>query len=387
MIKFGISILLAERPDWRKQKIALVTNNAATTENDIPSHLALIKAGFNIVKLFSPEHGFNTKGADGEKMPDGFDVATKLPIISLYSEKLKPNATDLADVDLVLFDIPDIGARFYTYLWTLTYLIEACKEYNKPLIILDRPNPIGLDLAQIEGPMLDELNCSSFIGRWDIPLRHSCTLGELALYFNDIKNINASVTVIKCEQLSRSDFFPNWGINFTPTSPAINSFNAAILYPGLGMLEATNLTEGRGTNLSFQMVAAPWLMHASEIQKQLEDVLHIEAITTIPKEAKFAGEICNGLYISPKNYNEFDAVKTGLLLIKLIKDSHPLHFKWQPYLTNANPDGTKHLDKLLGIANSEDLFELPLSDFESTINNLCTVSAFQEKVKPYLLYE
>ncbi|MFA6275131.1 MAG: DUF1343 domain-containing protein [Pedobacter sp.] len=387
MIKFGISVLLAQRPNWRKQKIALVTNNAATTENGISSHLALINAGFNIVKLFSPEHGFTTRGADGEKMPNGFDDSTKLPIISLYSEKLKPNATDLEDVDLVLFDIPDIGARFYTYLWTLTYLVEACKEYNKPLVILDRPNPISLDLAKIEGPMLDELNCSSFIGRWNIPLRHSCTLGELALYFNDIKNINAAVTVVKCEQLSRSDFFPNWGINFTPTSPAINSFNAAILYPGLGMLEATNLTEGRGTNLSFQMVAAPWLIHTCHIQKKLQTILQIEAISTIPKEAKYAGETCNGLYISPKNYSEFNAVKTGLLLIKLIKDSYPLHFKWQPYLTNVNPDGTKHLDKLLGIANSEDLFELHLSTFESTINNLCTVYEFREKIKPYLLYE
>ena len=387
MIKFGISVLLNQKPNWSNRNIALVTNSAAKTEAGVSSHIALIKAGFNIKKLFSPEHGFDTKGADGQKMADGIDPETKLPIVSLYGEKLKPNTEDLRDIDLVLFDIPDVGARFYTYLWTLTYLLEVCKEQHKPLVILDRPNPIGLNLAQCEGPMLDEQNCSSFIGRWNIPLRHSCTLGELALYFNTTKNIHAELTVIKCEQLSRADFFPNWGIDFVPTSPAIDSFNTAILYPGLGLLEATNLTEGRGTDKSFQMVAAPWLTNTDFITERFKTVLEIQPISTIPKHAKYAEENCHGLFFSPKNYLEFNAVKTGLLLIKLIKDAYPVEFKWQPYLTNANPTGTKHLDKLLGIANSEDLFELPLSVFENTINELCKVSDFQQKIKPYLFYE
>lgn len=387
MIKFGISVLLNQQPNWHNKNIALVTNSAAKTESGISSHIALIKAGFNITKLFSPEHGFDTKGADGEKMADGFDPETQLPIISLYGEKLKPNAEDLEEIDLVLFDIPDVGARFYTYLWTLTYLLEACKERQKPVVILDRPNPTGLNLAQCEGPMLDEQNCSSFIGRWNIPLRHSCTLGELALYFNDAKNIHAELTVIKCEQLIRTDFFPNWGIDFAATSPAIDSFNSTILYPGLGLLEATNLTEGRGTHKSFQMVAAPWLTNTDFITERFKTVLEMQTITTVPKHSKYAGENCHGLLFSPKNYREFDGVKIGLLLIKLIKDAYPTKFKWQPYLTNANPTGTKHLDKLLGIANSEDLFELPLSVFENTINELCKVSDFKQKIKPYLLYK
>lgn len=387
MIKFGISVLINQKPNWHTKNIALVTNSAAKTESGISSHIALIKAGFNIKKLFSPEHGFDTKGADGEKMADGFDPETLLPIISLYGEKLKPNAKDLEEIDFVLFDIPDIGARFYTYLWTLTYLLEACKENQKPLIILDRPNPIGLSLAQCEGPMLDEQNCSSFIGRWNIPLRHSCTLGELALYFNQVKDVHAELSVIKCEQLSRTDFFPNWGINFTPTSPAIDSFNAAILYPGLGLLEATNLTEGRGTDMSFQMIAAPWLTNTDFITERFKTVLEMQPIATIPKHSKYKTEKCFGLFVSPKNYHENNAVKAGLLLIKLIKDAYPTKFKWQPYLTNANPTGAKHLDKLLGIANSEDLFELPLSAFENTINELCKVDSFQQKIKPFLLYE
>lgn len=387
MVKFGISVLIESQPTWRKQKIALVTNSAAKTELGISSHVALLKAGFNVVKLFSPEHGFDTKGADGAKIADGFDAETQLPIVSLYGEKLAPTAEDLNDIDVVLFDIPDIGARFYTYLWTLTYVLEACKKHDKQLTILDRPNPIGLDLALSEGPWLDEQNCTSFIGRWDIPLRHSCTLGELALYFSDTKNIHAVVTVIKCTQLSRADFFPNWGINFTPTSPAITSFNATMLYPGLGLLEATNLSEGRGTKQSFEMVAAPWLEPNVQLCAHLKDELNFTPITIKPTEAKYAGEICQGLYLTPKNYQIFKSVQTGLLLIKLIKDQYPLHFKWQPYPTNANPTGEKHLAKLLGIANSEALFDLPLPTFKQTIATACQVTDWPQKIGPFLLYK
>jgi len=144
----------------------------------------LLDAGFNIVKLFSPEHGLDVKGVDGATIKDGVDALTRLPVISLYNEKLQPDENDLKDIDMVLFDIPDIGCRCYTYLWTMTYVLEACAAYNKKFIVLDRPNPVSGSLRFAEGPMLDEAHCSSFIGRWNIPLRHSCTLGELALYFN-----------------------------------------------------------------------------------------------------------------------------------------------------------------------------------------------------------
>lgn len=386
MVKFGISVLLDQQPHWRTQKIALVTNSAAKTETGQSSAYALLKAGFNVVTLFSPEHGFDTKGADGAKIADGFDAETKLPIVSLYGEKLEPNAADLQDIDFVLFDIPDIGARFYTYLWTLTYVLEACQKHQKQLVVLDRPNPIGLNLELSEGPFLDEANCSSFIGRWNIPLRHSCTLGELALYFNASKNIHANLTVIPCKQLSRADFFPNWGIAFTPTSPAIDSFNAAILYPGLGLLEATNLTEGRGTSASFQLIAAPWLTQLSSIEAALANVLDFTPISIIPTDAKYKGEMCSGDLLSPKDYRNFKAVETGLLLIKLIKDAYPLYFAWQPYITNVNPMGTNHLDKLLGIKNSKNLFDLPLSEFIKTIKSSCQVADWPQQITPYLLY-
>jgi uncharacterized protein YbbC (DUF1343 family) len=135
MIFFGTDILLRQEPSWKKQRIGFVTNHAATTNKLASSRKALLGAGFNIVKLFSPEHGLNVQGADGIKMNDGIDVLTQLPFVSLYNEKLAPTEDDLRDIDIVLFDIPDIGCRFYTYLWTMTYMLEACSKQNKKIVL------------------------------------------------------------------------------------------------------------------------------------------------------------------------------------------------------------------------------------------------------------
>ena len=166
-VLFGIDYLLLQKNKFQGYRLALATNNAATTSSGESSRIALLKADFAIAKLFSPEHGLTAQGEDGAYQNNSTDSLTQLPIISLYSEHLMPTAEDMADIDMVLFDIPDVGCRFYTYLWTMTYVMEACALHNKPLVILDRPNPIGGDIDRAEGPMLDEKNCSSFIGRWD----------------------------------------------------------------------------------------------------------------------------------------------------------------------------------------------------------------------------
>ena len=382
MIKFGADILKASNPPWKTKKIGFVTNAAATTNQNQPVYLALLAAGFNIVKLFSPEHGFNTSGVDGAKIKNATDQKTQLPIVSLYGESLAPSAENLADLDLILFDIPDVGVRFYTYLWTLTYVIEACKTYNKPILVLDRPNPLSGNLTYSEGPMLNEQYCASFIGRWNIPLKHSCTLGELARYFNTSKAINADLTVISCENWHRNEFQPKWGTTFIPTSPAIKNINAALLYPGLGLLEATNISEGRGTNYPFEIVAAPWL---TEIDFNIANAT-ITPIAVVPTEGKYVNKKCYGWHIKLENPHQFNAVAWALLFIKLIKDAYPTHFKWQGYPTNVNPSGEKHLDKLLGIPGSEQIFELPLSAFKKEIAMLCNTHNWQQTIEPYLLY-
>ena len=384
MIYWGIDCLLALNPSWKKKRIALVTNHAAINNNHIPTRQALQNEGFSVVKLFSPEHGLDVKGADGAKMNDGIDALTKLPVISLYNNKLAPDENDLKDIDIILFDIPDIGCRFYTYLWTMTHVLEAAAHYQKKLIILDRPNPISGNLNLSEAPMLDEKYCVSFIGRYSIPLRHSCTLGELALYFNQTKNIHADLEIIKCKGWQRNMFQPDWGIPFVPTSPAIKNFQSALLYPGLGLLEATNISEGRGTEKPFVIIGAPWIDTSLLIKSFIG--LSAKAIQFIPTESKYANETCNGIEFEVKNPQQFNSVQNGLLLIKLIKDLHPEYFQWKPYPTNVNPNGKNHLDKLLGIHQSEQLFNLSLGDFKDNISVLINSQLWQKNMQPYLLY-
>lgn len=388
MVQFGIDSLLLQNPSWKTKSIALVTNHAATTNTLIPSRKALVDNGFNITTLFAPEHGLDVQGADGQLMHDGTDILTNLPIISLYGTQLRPSAKDLENIDIVLFDIPDIGCRYYTYLWTMTYVLEACAEHKKKLIVLDRPNPISGNIALAEGPMLDELNCSSFIGRWQIPLRHSCTLGELAQYFKAVKKLQVALEVIRCNNWNRNLFQPQWGLDFVATSPAIKNFHTALLYPGLGLLEATNISEGRGTDKSFQIAGAPWFdaITICEVFNQIQDEIVLKAIQFTPTESKYANEQCNGVSFGVQANAQFQPVFTALLFIKLVKDIHANDFKWQPYPTLVNPTGKQHLDKLMGIPNSEALFNLPFQSFLKAIEQATKLQNWEDAIAEYLLY-
>src|ERR1044072_6425386 len=159
---FGVDHFLQRADKFSHLRFALVTNNAATTSDGTVSRIALLRKGIKLVKLFSPEHGLTAQAEDGSFQTTTTDIATGLPVISLYGDRLKPAEEDLIDIDALLFDIPDAGCRYYTYLWTMTYIMEACAEFNKLFFVFDRPNPISGDLSLIEGPTLDETNCSSF---------------------------------------------------------------------------------------------------------------------------------------------------------------------------------------------------------------------------------
>jgi uncharacterized protein YbbC (DUF1343 family) len=388
-VLFGVDkILISEMVPWKNQRIGMVTNEGATTQNLVPSRLALQKAGFNLKKLFSPEHGISAKGADGAPMLNGVDELTDLPIISLYGPKLAPTADDLTDIDLILFDVPDVGVRFYTYLWTLSYLLETAAKHQIPLIILDRPNPISGAMHLNEGPWLNP-NCASFIGRWPMPIRHGCTLGELALYYNSERNINAPLEIITCQHWNRMMFQLDWGIPFVPTSPAIQRVESTLLYPGLCFLEATNLSEGRSSDFSFEAVGSPWL-NADAVAQQINlfigDELSCRPVHFIPHQNKYAGEQCNGVHFKVNDPLQFKPVFFGLFLIRIIKDLHPDTFEWAPYKTHVNPGGIHHLDKLLGIPNAEELFELPMSIFIQKCTKETKVTDWDAKVSNYLQY-
>ena len=387
-LKFGIDILLQNDPIWKKDRIAMLTNDAARTSLGVISRLALKEAGFNLTTIFSPEHGIQTIGADGALMKDGFDIITGLPIISLYGEKYMPSADDLKDIDIMLFDVPDAGTRFYTYLWSMTYWIEAAAKYNKQVFILDRPNPLGGNLSLSEGPMLDE-DITSFIGRFNIPVKHQCTFGELALYFNSVQQWNANLKVIQCKGWDRAQLFFDWNQKWVNPSPALQNFEATILYPGLCFFEATNLSVGRGTSNSFEWIGAPWLKQKEIMMmahNMLEEDYKLEPIN-LAIQVEDETSTFKGIRMKVKDPYQYPAVMNGLLLLKLMKDLHPNDFKWMPYKTNANPSGENHLSLLLGIQNAEQLFELPLKEWLQKCSKIIKVRDWSHTISPFLLYE
>src|SRR5215203_3579614 len=375
----GIDVFLQDPEMNKNSAFAIVTNNAAFTSDRILSRLALVERGFNLVKIFSPEHGISVKGADGSHQKDSTDIKTALPIISLYGDRLVPTEEDLKNIDIVLFDIPDVGCRFYTYLWTMTYVMEACAKYNKQMIILDRPNPIGGDLETAEGPMLDEKCCASFIGRWSIPIRHSCTLGELANYFSIKKVKGPDLKVVRVKNWDRNHI----ANDFYPTSPAIKNISTALVYPGMGLLEGINVNEGRGTDKPFMQFGAPWI-NAEQVQTELKNKnipgIDLKLCSYIPADSLYKGESCYGLELNLTNANKFRSVAFGIDLISILFKLYPQHLTERAYVTNANPAGGGHLDKLLGIKNAFDLFR------SNAFTEHDVFKHWPEEITPYLLY-
>lgn len=351
-VQFGIDLFCKKKTAYQNVCFALVTNNAATTSNGELTRDVLLKTGFKITKLFSPEHGLTAKGPDGTFQNNTIDSCTRLPVISLYSNKLMPDEKDLADIDAVLFDVPDVGCRFYTYLWTMTYVMEACAVYNKRFILLDRPNPIGGNMDLSEGPMMDEMEIGSFTGRWNIPIRHCCTFGELTNYFSSTRIKGLDLESIKMNYWNRENVsnFP-----FVSPSPAITDLETALLYPGMGLLEGINVNEGRGTGTPFKVFGSPWI-NADELQNAFIS-LRIPGIKSYPISYKpslgiYVNEVCHGLRFSLTRSQVFRPVNMSLKLIHLFLSLYPHQIIDRLYKTTVNPTGENHLDKLLGVKDS-----------------------------------
>ena len=267
-MRFGIDSLCADPSLVRGvRRAGLVTNDAARLAIDAgrPSREALRdtlrEAGGALVRLFGPEHGLTGTVADGASVHDGSDALTGLPVVSLYGERMRPTPQSLRDLDALFFDIPDVGARFYTYTWTLYHAIAACAHAQVPIIVLDRPNPLGGDMTAAEGPMLDMAH-RSFVGEDCIPIRHQLTLGELARLWQRERFPAASIRVVPCSGWTRVMRWSDTGLPWIPTSPAMSSFESAETYPGLCLFEATNLSVGRGTDYPFRS----WVHRGSILQ-------------------------------------------------------------------------------------------------------------------------
>ena len=310
----GIDVLAREGfKRLEGKRVGLVTNHTGRTRTGTATIDALFRApNVTLVALFSPEHGI--RGVVDAEVADGRDEATGLPIHSLYGKTRKPSLESLAGIDVLVYDIQDIGTRFYTYISTMGLVLEAAKERGIGVIVLDRPNPIG-GLA-VAGPVRDS-GYESFIAHHTIPVRHGMTVGELALLFNAERTIHADLTVIRVEGGRRADLYEETGLLWVNPSPNMRSLTEALIYPGVGLLELTNLATGRGTDTPFERFGAPWIdpiAFARELNGRNLPGVRFTPIRFTPKERQFAGQECGGVQVAITSRAEFEPVTMGLAI-------------------------------------------------------------------------
>lgn len=327
-VKLGVERFL-KRDDLKHMRFGMLTNALATTSELIPSVDALLAAGFQIAALFVPEHGFYGAAVAGEKITSYYDEKRKVPVFSLYGETLKPKHEWLERLDALLVDLPDVGCRFYTYTWTMSYLIEAAAEVNLPVFVLDRPNPING--VQVEGKCQTEI-FGSLVGRFPTPIRHGMTLGELALWLQRIFFPNAKVEVVRCEGWNREMWWDETGLPWVSPSPAMATLDTATVYCGTCLVEGTNLSEGRGTSHPFEWIGAPFA-DEDEVANLLNSLnlagVKFRPIRFVPSTSKHAGEICKGVQVHVIDRNEFSPVRTGLCIVAAFKQLYRQNFSWR----------------------------------------------------------
>lgn len=269
MVTTGIEQLCRTGLPWKKgQRVGLLANQASVDSAYHHSRdLIRQMIGSDLTCLFSPQHGFNGDKQDNMIESDhGVDPVTRLPVFSLYGDTRRPTADMFAEIDLLVIDIVDVGTRVYTFLYTMAYCLEAAAEYGKRVVVLDRPNPVGGDA--VEGNILKE-ELFSFVGLYPIPMRHGLTFGELATYINCEFNIGADLDVVKMAGWRRSMFFRDTGLPWVFPSPNMPTPETAVVYPGQVIWEGTEVSEGRGTTLPFELVGAPY-WDSEEIIERLD---------------------------------------------------------------------------------------------------------------------
>jgi uncharacterized protein YbbC (DUF1343 family)/CubicO group peptidase (beta-lactamase class C family) len=332
-VQNGIDVLAAGGfAQLKGLRVGLVTNHTGRARNGQSTIDVLFKAsttagpaGFKLVSLFAPEHGI--RGILDANVPASIDDATGLPIHSLYGDTQRPTAAMLADIDAMVIDLQDIGARFYTYPTTLAYVLEECAGQHKKVIVLDRPNPIGG--VGIEGPALDAA-AASFVGYFaGMPIRHGMTLGELAKLFNAEKKINADLTVIAMKNWRRDEWFDETGLSWINPSPNMRNLYAATVYPGVGSIEYANVSVGRGTDTPFEQVGAPWINGqalSDTLNARHLPGLRFYPVAFTPTAAKFPNERCEGVFIVITDRAAVRPVRLGVELASALVKMAPDKF-------------------------------------------------------------
>lgn len=362
--------------------VGVTANHAAVTSDLVHIADALQRAGVRVGALFGPEHGARGDIADGVSVEDFVDERLGVPVYSLYGRVRRPTAEMLKGIDVMLVDVQDVGARFYTFVHTMAEVMKGCGEHGTPVWVLDRPNPITG--RSPEGPVL-EPEFASFVGLFGVPVRHGLTAGELALLFAGRFGISCDLRVVKMSGWNREMYYDATGLPWVMPSPNMPSLDTAVVYPGTCLLEGTNVSEGRGTTRPFEVVGAPWVdaggLRDRVLEYALPGVAFREAYFS-PCDSKFRGESCSGLQVYVTSREEFRPVLTGVAIVSAFHDLYPNEFAFRPPAEH----GRRFFDLLAGTARVRESIESGLSPWEIAESWDEEVRGFVESARSILLY-
>jgi uncharacterized protein YbbC (DUF1343 family) len=321
-VRIGAERLVAQPSLAGDGRLGLITNFTGVLPDLRPTSVGLLDAGLRLTALFGPEHGLRGTAQAGQSEAEGVDPDTGLPVFDTYRRQGRELDDLFSGVDLLVFDIQDIGTRFYTYIWTMHDCQQAAARLGKPFIVLDRPNPLGG--VRIEGPLLQP-GFESFVGRAPIPLRHGLTVGELARQLGP-------ATVVELEGWTREA--AGTGVSWVPPSPNMPTLDTAVVYPGTGLFEGTNLSEGRGTTRPFETIGAPyvddrWLpaLRSYELPGVIFRRTWFE-----PVFSKYAGQAVSGVQLHVIDRSVFEPVRTALVMLRTLNELYPDDFGLLPSL-------------------------------------------------------
>jgi uncharacterized protein YbbC (DUF1343 family) len=363
------------------RRIGIIANHTSCDGNGVHIVDAFRKMdGVQVVALFSPEHGFRGLDDAGRKIDRQVDPVSGLPVYSLYGDTKKPTPEMLVGVDVLVFDIQDVGARFYTYLYTMSLAMEAAAERGKPFVVLDRPNPIGG--LHVEGKVLEPA-FSSFVGLYPVPVRYGMTIGELARMVNGegwlAHGVKADLTVVPLTGWQRRMWYDQTGLRFIKPSPNMPDIETATVYPGLCLLEGTSVSEGRGTLKPFRQFGAPWI-DPNALTARLNRLnlpgLRFRPTSFVPTASKYQDQPCHGAEIIITDGSRLEPFWTGVLIVREIHRMEPDQFEWKP----------SHFDRLCGSATIREAIaaQKPLTELKGTWTIECR--DFERTRQKYLLY-
>jgi uncharacterized protein YbbC (DUF1343 family) len=341
-VRPGIEILLTDSANLvRDRRVGLVTNQSGVDAGGVSDVARLRAAGIRLVALFSPEHGFRGAADPGAAVASSVDSATGLPIYSLYGATSAPTDEMLAGIDILLVDLQDAGARYYTYIATTVDVMQAAGRNGIPVVVLDRPNPIG---GAVQGNVLEPAHVTA-VGRLAVPMRHGLTLGEQArLARADLGIIRGELFVVPVAGWRRSLAFDQTGLPFIPPSPNLRTLESLFHYPGLCLFEGTNLSVGRGSSAPFEQIGAPWLDTASVLDAMRRAGLPgvrargVSFTPQRPGDGKYADTLVAGIRLEVSDRLAYDPTATAVHLLAMIRRRHPREFSWM----------AKHFDRLAG---------------------------------------